>query len=215
MSPRTERSCPHENRPGIAVCLHCRHDARIAARERNARLATRGAFATLAVGILAAVGAAAASALQSGHVTSVTPEQPAPPARLASAPVTPPAAPLPPLKPLVAEGRTPLRDSAFALRLGNTVTVHFDVPSLRTRRYDKFERVVRTTLPAIFGPSADSLVSRFSAAALAQAGDLLTELPDRGYRVSLADGWKLALWPETRPGRDGPLVVAYRASVIR
>ena len=98
--------------------------------------------------------------------------------------------------------------------MGNTVTVHFDVPNMRTRRYDKFERVVRSTLPRIF-PLADSLVARITASALAQNGDLVTELPDRGYRLALSDGWKLALWPETRPGRDGPLVVAYRATLVR
>jgi hypothetical protein len=50
---------------------------------------------------------------------------------------------------------------------------------------------------------------------LASAGGLMTELPKRGFRVSLGTGWMLALWPWTRSGVDGPLVVAYRASVQR
>ncbi|HJU64686.1 MAG TPA: hypothetical protein VJ596_03375, partial [Gemmatimonadaceae bacterium] len=79
MSPRNAPPCPHEQRPGTAVCLHCRHAARIAARERNARLATRGAFGALAIGVLAAVGAAAASALQSGQGAAPAPPLMAPP----------------------------------------------------------------------------------------------------------------------------------------
>jgi hypothetical protein len=47
------------------------------------------------------------------------------------------------------------------------------------------------------------------------AADLLDELPTRGVHLRVADGWTLDLWPETRPGQDGPLVVSYRARITR
>jgi hypothetical protein len=46
-------------------------------------------------------------------------------------------------------------------------------------------------------------------------GDLLTELPLRGIHLPLGAGYQLTVWPETRPGRDGPLVVSYRARVVK
>jgi hypothetical protein len=138
--------------------------------------------------------------------------------RLASAPATPtpapalvaPAAPArAPRAPIVAEGRTELRDGIVAVRTGDTVAVHFDTPHARTRRPEKFERIVRATLPEVLGPMAESLLAATPAGRIAGAGDLLTELPVRGVQVgSGADA--LTLWPETRPGRDGPLVVTYR-----
>jgi hypothetical protein len=108
-----------------------------------------------------------------------------------------------------------LRDSVVAVRAGNSVIVHFDRPGARTRRPEKFEQIVRATLPVIYGPAVDSLLARIPHGALASAGGLMTELPKRGFRVSLGTGWMLALWPWTRSGQDGPLVVAYRASVLR
>lgn len=108
-----------------------------------------------------------------------------------------------------------LKDSVVAIRAGNSVTVHFDTPNGRTRRPEKFEQIVRATLPVIYGPAVDSLLARVPRGALAGAGGLLTELPKRGFRVPLGTGWMLALWPGTRSGQNGPLVVAYRASVLR
>jgi len=129
----------------------------------------------------------------------------------AAAPV--PAAP--PLAILIPEGRTELGDSLFALRDGRTVTVHFDTPQMRTRRRDKFERVVRATLPRVYGAPADSLLAHIPMGSFAKFGDPATELPSRGIRLPLAAGWVLGLWPETRAGQDGPLVVAYRAALTR
>jgi hypothetical protein len=115
----------------------------------------------------------------------------------------------------VAEGRTELRDGLVAVRSGDTVAVHFDTPATRTRRFDKFERIVRETLPQVYGAVADSVLARVPAGQLARSGDLLTELPERGVHLPTGDGGTLALWPETRPGRDGPLVVTYRATLAR
>ncbi|HKO15209.1 MAG TPA: hypothetical protein VJU87_03165 [Gemmatimonadaceae bacterium] len=115
------------------------------------------------------------------------------------------------LAPVIADGRTELGDSLYATRSGDTVYVYFDTQVTRTRRRDKFERVVRSTLPRVFGAAADSALGAMPEGALTSSGDLLSELPARGIRVALSGGRTLVLWPETRPGRDGPLVVSYRA----
>ena len=119
------------------------------------------------------------------------------------------------MQPIVAEGRTALGGGMVAVRSGDTVLVHFDVPNTRTRRADKFERVLRTTLPAVYGPRADAALAAVPAGQLARPGDLLTDLPRRGVRLRTADGATLAVWPQTRPGRDGPLVVTYLATIER
>jgi hypothetical protein len=119
-----------------------------------------------------------------------------------------------PLIPIVAHGETTLAAGIIATRNDSGVTVAFDIDGLRTRRRDKFERLVRTTLPAIYGQRADSVLASMPDGSIAAQGDLLTELPSRGVRLTLSDGWKLALYPETRPGRDGPLVVRYRVAVV-
>ncbi|MFL5578434.1 MAG: hypothetical protein ACJ79S_20970 [Gemmatimonadaceae bacterium] len=115
-----------------------------------------------------------------------------------------------PLRPAIAEGRTALRDGMFAERHGDTVTVSFDTELARTRRPEKFEQIVRATLPTIYGPAADSLLAHLPTGTLAGAGDLLTDLPARGLHLPAPGGATIALWPTTRPGRDGPLVVTYR-----
>jgi hypothetical protein len=108
-------------------------------------------------------------------------------------------------------GRTALRDTMVADRSGDTVRVSFDLLLSRTRRPDKFEAIMRSTLPQVYGALADSALRALPAGAVARAGDLVTTLPERGFRIPLADGRAIAVWPETRVGRDGPLVVAYRA----
>jgi hypothetical protein len=123
--------------------------------------------------------------------------------------VTPaPAAPPPPMRnaiaasalPLVPVGRTALRDTMVADRAGDTVRVSFDLALARTRRPDKFEAIVRSTLPQVYGALADSA---------------LATLPETGFHIPIAGGRTIAVWPETRIGRDGPLVVAYRAVASR
>ena len=122
--------------------------------------------------------------------------------------VTPP---LPALDPIVAQGRTELHDGIYALRSGDTVTVHFDTPEARTRRGEKFEQIVRATLPATHGAAAVELLAATPSGDLVGARDVVAELPARGIHLRTTDGRELSIWPETRPGRDGPLVVAYRA----
>jgi hypothetical protein len=86
---------------------------------------------------------------------------------------------------------------------------------MRTRRRDKFERVVRQTLPLVYGARVDSVLRAIPDGGIAAGADLLTQLPKRGVHLKVAEGWTLDLWPETRPGEDGPLVVSYRARVSR
>lgn len=117
--------------------------------------------------------------------------------------------------PIVAEGRTPLPGGLMAVRTGDTVVVHFDTPETRTRRPEKFERIVRETLPAIYGALAGDALAGLPAGQLVAGAELLEELPARGMRLRTAQGGELILWPATRPGRDGPLVVSYRATVLR
>jgi hypothetical protein len=93
--------------------------------------------------------------------------------------------------------------------------VDFDLMMTRTRRRDKFERILRETLPALYGARADSVLGTIPEGSLVGEGDLLTELPLRGIHLPLGAGYQLTVWPETRPGRDGPLVVSYRARVVK
>ena len=115
------------------------------------------------------------------------------------------------VSPVVPVGRTVLRDTMVADRAGDTVRVHFDLLLSRTRRADKFEAIVRSTLPQVYGPVADSALRALPPGTMARAGDLIATLPERGIQIPLAGGRTIAVWPETRVGRDGPLVVAYRA----
>ena len=120
-----------------------------------------------------------------------------------------------PLALVIRKGRTELKDSVLVERGGDSVIVDFDLVMMRTRRRDKFERIVRETLPALYGPRADSVLAAIPEGSLIGEGDLLTELPLRGIHLPLGTGYQLILWPETRPGRDGPLVVSYRARVVK
>ena len=115
--------------------------------------------------------------------------------------------------PVLPIGRTDLSDTVYAVRSPEEVRVIFDTQMGRTRRLDKFELMVRTTLPRIFGAPADSALAAVPYGEFARDGDLINELPTRGITLTLGDSGAIVLWPETRPGRDGPLVVAYRAVV--
>ena len=141
---------------------------------------------------------------------------PAAPAKDTSAPRPAEAAPAAPaIRPVVPIGRTDLKDSVYLERRGDTVVVHFDVSPTRTRRADKFEAIVRQTLPSVYGTIADTLLAAVPAGSLVAPNELVTTLPSRGFRLTSAGGARIQLWPETRPGRDGPLVVAYRTVVER
>jgi hypothetical protein len=117
--------------------------------------------------------------------------------------------------PIIPLGESPLRDGVRAVRDDSAVVLMFDTPDARTRIPEKFERFVRATLPQVYGAPADSALAHIPVGALAHQGSLLNELPIRGMRVALSGGWAIVLYPETRPGQDGPLVVRYRASVTK
>jgi hypothetical protein len=149
--------------------------------------------------------------------TSLTSASAAPtPAAAASiAPAPAASAAQPTVAILVSEGHTDLTETLTADRAGDSLAVDFDAPATRTRRRDKFEAVVRQTLPMIYGAPVDSVLRAIPDGAIVGDADLLSELPKRGVHVPLGDGSTLHLWPETRPGQDGPLVVRYWARVRR
>jgi hypothetical protein len=113
---------------------------------------------------------------------------------------------------IIAQGRTELHDGIYVVRTGDSIVVRFDTPMTRTRRRDKFEQVVRTTLPSLYGAAGDSLLAHVPDGQLLPDADLLVEMPFRGVPLPPREGLSLTLWPETRPGQDGPLVVAYRVT---
>ena len=118
-----------------------------------------------------------------------------------------------PLAPIIPPGQSPFANGVTAFRTDSLVTVSFDVSGVRTRFPDKFERFVRSTLPAVYGPDVDLLLAKVPVGALARQGNLLTELPSSGARIPAGDAWEIRVYPETRPGQDGPLVVRYRTVV--
>jgi hypothetical protein len=120
-----------------------------------------------------------------------------------------------PLETKLPAGRSELGDRIFAVRAENEVRVHFDTEMERTRRRDKFERMLRRTLPAVYGASADSALAALPEGFLTAFGDLLNEMPSGGVRIPVRDGAVIMVWPELSPGRDGPLVTAYRTVVQR
>lgn len=225
-------ACPHEIRAGTAVCLYCRREARAAARLRLRRQGARLACIVVVLAVIAAAIPGGATVLQglrpadsSGAwaARAVARRERRPlSATLATASAARPTRIAQPwrdfgrgMAPTIPEGRSVLRGGIVATRAGDTVTVRFDQPGVRTRRTDKFERVVRATLPLVYGRAADSLLARTPPGSLATPGTLLTELPLRGIRLPLADGSSLMLWPGLRPWSGGPLVVMYRAYVVR
>jgi len=204
----TSPTCPHGLRPGTTVCLHCRQDARAAARQRRNQLVARVSLAILGVGVVIAlivggvmsIATRTTSAPADSSVTVVT-----------SSGTTPTAAApqLRTLQPTIAEGRNDLVDSVYATREGTVVTVHFDTETLRTRFDWKFEGVVRATLPLVFGQETRVALDSIPAGTWVRGGALLTELPQRGIPLTVGEH-RLRVWPITRQGRDGPLVVGYR-----
>ncbi len=233
--------CPHELRPGTTVCLHCRWEARSATRRRRRRLLMKGSSGLALLSTLAVIGlvgrvafekrlssprlrvatatvmsdaggdaakamAAAPSTAQQGVTTPAAPAA----APATTTPVTPA-----PVSPLVPQGQSSLPDSLLAMRADSVITVSFDRTMIRTRNPWKFERLVRSTLPALYGPLADSALARIPEGGLVRQGDLINELPTRGMRIPVAPGWTFTLFPITRPGQDGPLVTQYRVSVVR
>jgi hypothetical protein len=236
-------ACPHELRPGTTVCLHCRWVAKSAARKRRRRLLMKGSsglalLTTLAVmglvGRVAILQRLSPTRLRGETVTTdvggdaaksmPAPQRQAPATAQQGATISPAPAPasvsvataaLTPVSPVVPQGQSIIPDSLLATRADSVITVSFDRTMIRTRNPWKFERLVRSTLPALYGPAADSALSRIPEGGLARQGDLINELPTRGMRIPVAPGWTFTLFPITRPGHDGPLVTQYRVSVVR
>jgi hypothetical protein len=232
----TPQVCTHERGVGTAICLHCRKESRIASRERRRRLMLRGAAGAIVVATGLAASALGATALRDRRAAARTTAA-APDAQSASAtaPVTarpdsgssaalvttprPVAAVAPallpekrsvPLSPILPMGNSTLADGVGAFRSDSGVTLSFDMPMTRTRRPEKFELFVRGTLPAIYGPKIDSALAKMPAGSFAHQGDLTSELPTRGLRIPVDSAWNVVVYPETRKGVDGPLVVRYR-----
>ena len=210
----------------------------MATRERR----RRALFATAAIALgVATIGAAGAAGMLDSELRAagfVIPEASAPsrpaasepvsaaeivpaPAPVASVPskntvvslasvTTPPA---PELAPTIGEGRTSLRDGVVAERHDDEITVHFDTPAARTRRPEKFEGILRATLPQIFGAAVDSALAAMPVGTIVPPQGLTTELPTQGLYLPLPAGPTLRIWPETRPGEEGPLVVRYRVLI--
>lgn len=226
-------ACMHERRPGTTVCLHCRHAARIVARERRNRLMLRGAAVAIICATFLGAGVVSATAIRSINRRDAARVAPVdqkiatvavPPAASGDSPGAPSSrmvqqgqaldSSVAPLTPVVPIGESPLGDGVTAIRADSVVTVAFDTPLARTRLPEKFEQFVRLTLPQIYGPSVDGVLAKLPVGAIANQGSLLYDLPVRGARIPIADSWAIRVYPETRPGQDGPLVVRYSVSVV-
>jgi hypothetical protein len=239
----TSQVCTHERGVGTTVCLHCRREARIAAHDKRKRLMLRGAAGAIVVAVGLGATAFGATAIRAKGGTRRTASAASHPLPLnamvsvrsdsSSVPINPPpnvatvdstvtvtpaptvaARPSAPISPVIPAGASPLADGMSAFRVDSAVTVSFDLPSMRTRVPEKFEHVIRETLPAIYGPAVDSVLARVPAGAMARQGNLMTELPSRGIRIPMSSAWELRVYPETRQGQDGPLVVRYRAVAV-
>ncbi|HEY2067538.1 MAG TPA: hypothetical protein VGG84_16410 [Gemmatimonadaceae bacterium] len=222
--------CTHDLGPGTKVCLRCRQEQRDVDRARQQRLLVKVGVIGLGLVFAYVAGASVVTAVR-GASTAARKTEP-PPTMLATTEVvqqghgsvdaprmerapaaSQTAAPSPvsaPLSIIIPAGRTDTVDDVILERTGDSVVVDFDTDIARTRRGDKFDRIVRQTLPLVYGPRVDPVLAAIPAGTLANDGDLVTELPARGIHLPLSDGWMLDVFPETRPGRDGPLVVTYR-----
>jgi hypothetical protein len=230
-SESATEGCTHERRPGTTVCLRCRHEARIASRARRKRLMLRGSAVGVVVATLAIASVVSATALRhrgpSG--SDATPaSKPVPVAaapRIDSTPAVAPTAPVvelaakpapvaPTIVPVIPQGETVLADGVTAFRVDSTVTLSFDLPMIRTRMADKFEQFVRATIPQLYGTAVDSALHAMPLGSIASQGNLITELPARGIHIPMKNRVELALYPETRPGDTGPIVVRYRVAAV-
>ena len=245
LTPRhSPQICTHERGVGTTVCLHCRKEARLAAKDRRRRLLLRGAAGAIVVATGLAATALGATAIRdktsgkhSDSARSATPPKgvvaktdssriasdstsqtpaptvtaaPAGPAVVAKPVVPKPGAPTP----VIQMGLSSLDGGINAERSDSSVTLSFDMPMTRTRRPEKFEQLVRATLPSVYGKRIDSALTAMPPGSLAKQGGLLTELPLRGMRIPLDNSWEIRVFPETRKGVEGPLVVRYRASAV-
>lgn len=221
MTHRPATTCMHELRPGTTVCLHCRAEARTAQRARQQSVALKALAAggaVLALGILAFAGMSMrGTSVDTGSSASLAPATGGADRSGAATPAGPvaPAAstPSPGGMPIVPPGRTDLGNGVFAERQGSLVVVNFDTQGARTRRSDKFEAVVRRTLPAVLGDVGRAALDRVRPGTLVPGGQLLAAAERGALRLPVGDGRVIQLTPLTRMGEDGPLVVTYRVLV--
>lgn len=233
--------CTHERRPGTTVCLRCRHDARVAARDRMKRLMLRGGALTIVAATVITAATLGGTAMRGRSAanrqapSSTTPAgapvvvatadsvaadsaaratQTRPDSTVPTNQTVAPSSAAAPFAPILPMGESALSDGMTANRGDSVVVVSFDVQLSRTRRGQKFEQIVRATLPAIYGPVADSALARIPDGGIAEQGDLMSQLTERGVRIRLTPPWEIRVYPETRSGPGGPLVVRYRASVV-
>lgn len=174
-------------------------------------MALQVALAAVSLAVVLAMGTSVLAA-RSESRTAATPAAPAtgasaPRARSPVASATRASAALPPQ---VGIGRTDLGGGMYVERTANEVVVHFDTPVFRTRRPEKFEQVVRATLPEVYGARAQRVLDAIPDGSLLRGGNLLTELPARGVALPVHEGIAITIHPGTRPGQDGPLAVRYR-----
>jgi hypothetical protein len=240
MSPSAPIVCTHDRGPGTTMCLRCRYEERRRAQQRMMKLLLQGTAAALAAAVVVALVVGGIGALRKRGPASAASDVAATAVNTAVAPavdVPPPVTPVettttppptatgavpprasavePAIAPGVPMGRTALSDTVFVMRTDSGVRVVFDAGMGRTRRHDKFELMVRSTLPRVYGAAADSALQRLALGSLGREGDLVNELPTRGIRLPAAGGATIVIWPETRAGRDGPLVVSYRVTTER
>jgi hypothetical protein len=238
MSPTSPTTCTHDRGRGTTVCLRCRHDQWQAAQRRRQQMLMRVIALAFVVGIIGVAGVGMAGTLrdretpdQAGTGTARATDKPAkpsdgarPPERPTAAaaptvavpaPTAAPSAARPRLGSLLAQGRTSLTDSIHAFRSGDSVIVSFDTQGGRTRRADKFERVVRSTLPLVYGRLVTSSLDSVPEGSLLPSRDVVGALSEQGMHLVLENGLKISIRPLTRVGRDGPLVVAYWTVVER
>jgi len=222
-----EATCQHERRPGTTVCLRCRHEARVAARGKQRALFMRvGGFVVFG-GVVITLGTIAfvksRSRVSPQQVAAAQPVQVAAAntpdsvtqagEAVANGTVAPAAETAPALVPVLPPGVTKLPEGAAVLVTDTLVAVDFDEMMLRTRRPAKFEDFVRHTLPLIYGEPVQRALSRMADGDIASQGDLIKELPHTGIRIPLDSARVLTVWPETRRGEDGPLVIRYRVTI--
>ena len=203
--------CPHDLGPGVSVCLRCLRDERVAARARLRRVASISvAIAIAAVAALVGVTVVSRTGWTDAKKEAAKASPPPPTTSAVEMPLS-----RPPFAPIIAEGLTALRDGVVAERAGDTVTVRFDSMGERTRRPEKFEALLRSTLPSIYGDAVRSALATLPHGSVASAGDLVSELPRRGLTIPIREGWTLRIVPGTRSGDDGPLVISYRTTLER
>jgi hypothetical protein len=111
------------------------------------------------------------------------------------------------------EGKTQLTDSIYAIRTGDSVLVNFDAYGHRTQRADKLENTLRATLPMLFGKMATADLDTLPEGQLVTNHDVVGALSTQGMQLTLANGAMVHLRVLTRVGSDGPLAIAYLATV--